>query len=141
LAQQLPKQIIDTTAQSVEIIISRTQPRIEACCYVKLWNGWMDGTIRVQSRLDVHSDVRFRETYESTTVLGQDQPLTLPTPIQYGRDLYITYLDEDLLIVRDGSGVPEVLVRKEKQFRKNWGVEPSAIDDLVPPGDGVDANF
>ena len=36
----------------------------------------------------------------------------LPQAAQYSRDLYVTYVDEDLLVVRDASGVPEVLVRK-----------------------------
>jgi hypothetical protein len=44
-------------------------------------------------------------------VLGQN--VDIPEALQYSRDLYIAYLDEDILIVRDGSGVPEILVRKK----------------------------
>ena len=141
LAQQLPNQLIDTSDRSVEITISRSQPRIEASCSVKLFNGALDGTVKVTANLDVMSDVRFRETYESTTIMGQESPFTIPKQLQYSRDLYITYLDDDLLIVRDATGVPEILVRQSKQFMKDWGIEPNMVDDMVPPGDGDDANF
>lgn len=141
LAQQLPNPLIDTSDQSVEITISRSQPRITASCPVKLFNGAVDGTVQVTAHLDVLSDVRFRETYESTTILGQESPFPIPKPLRYSRDLYITYLDDDLLIVRDATGVPEILVRPSKQFMKDWGIEPNMVDDMVPPGDGDDANF
>lgn len=147
LAQRLPKQLVDLTtsekpsSSQLEITISRTQPRIEASVGVKLLGGVVSGTVSVKARLEVESDIRLRETYESVTVLGQSSPFNIPQVLQYARDLYVTYLDDDLLIVRDGSGVPEVLLRKEKQFQRNWGTEPSAIDDMVPPGDGEDARF
>jgi hypothetical protein len=38
----------------------------------------------------------------------------LPEFLQYSRDLFVTYVDEDLLVVRDGSGIPELLVRPYK---------------------------
>ena len=141
LAQQLPNPLIDTTERSVEITISRSQPRIEASCGVKLFNGAVEGTVQVTAHLDVMSDVRFRETYESATIMGQAAPFLIPKPLRYSRDLYITYLDDDLLIVRDATGVPEILVRQSKQFMKDWGIEPNMVDDMVPPGDGDDANF
>jgi hypothetical protein len=50
------------------------------------------------------------ETYEAASLLGQN--VDLPQAVQYARDLYVTYLDEDILVVRDGSGVPEILMRK-----------------------------
>ncbi len=50
------------------------------------------------------------ETYESASLLGQS--VDLPQAVQYARDLYITYLDDEIMVVRDGSGVPEILMRK-----------------------------
>jgi hypothetical protein len=49
------------------------------------------------------------ETYESAYVLGQK--IDLPDVLKYSRELYVTYLDEDVLVVRDASGTPEILVR------------------------------
>ena len=94
---------ISTTA------ISREQPRIEASVPVKFLGG-TENEVVVAARLDVDSSVRLTETYESATVLGNS--IDLPQAVQYSRDLYVTYVDEDLLVVRDASGVPEVLVRK-----------------------------
>ena len=54
--------------------------------------------------------MRFTETYESASVLGQ--MVDLPEALQYSRDLYVSYVDEDILVVRDGAGIPEILIRK-----------------------------
>jgi hypothetical protein len=132
LAQGLPRPLIDAGGD-VEITISRSQPRVEASAKVKFLGG-AESSVKVQCRLEVQSDVRLRETYESFSVL--DQPsVAIPEALQYSRDLYVTYLDEDLLVVRDASGVPEVLTRKDKTFRNNWGNEPSSFQDMGPPGE------
>jgi hypothetical protein len=129
LAQKLPAALVDVG--DLEISISRQQPRVEASIDVKLFGG-AESTIKVTAGMDVESDIRLRETYESASVL--DRNVELPQALQYSRDLYVTYVDEDLLIIRDASGVPEVLVRKEKSFSKNWGTEPSDYD-MSPPGE------
>jgi hypothetical protein len=121
------------------ITIRRDQPRVEASLSLKLFNGVIDSQVTVQAKLESVSAMRLRETYETVTIMGRTQEL--PTPFQYARDLYVTYVDDDLLVVRDASGVPEILVRQEKRFQRNWGVEPSAKMDMNPPGDGEDAKF
>jgi hypothetical protein len=137
LAQQLPSNLVKVG--DLEISISREQPRIEAKVDVQFF-GLSAEDVVVKARLDVRSGVRFSEIYESATVLGNT--VDLPAQVQYARDLYVTYVDEDLLVVRDASGVPEVLVRKQKTFVDNWGTEPSALDDMVPPGDdGIDTDL
>mmetsp|Transcript_4415 Transcript_4415/g.9786 ORF Transcript_4415/g.9786 Transcript_4415/m.9786 type:complete len:283 (+) Transcript_4415:87-935(+) len=107
LAQKLPAQLVELG--DLEISISRTQPRIEAKIDAKLFGGSED-SIEVKSRLDEVSGLRFTETYESAAVLGQT--VDIPDALQYSRDLYVSYVDEDILVVRDGAGVPEILVRK-----------------------------
>jgi len=108
LASTLPSGIVDVG--ELEISISREQPRIEAKVDVQFLGGASNDVV-VKARLDTASSIRLTETYESAAVLGQT--IDLPQAIQYSRDLYIAYLDEDILIVRDGSGVPEILVRKQ----------------------------
>jgi len=108
LASTLPKGLVETG--DLEIAISREQPRIEAKIDVTLLGG-SSNSVLVKARLDSLSDVRLTETYEAATVL--DQAIDLPQALQYSRDMYITYLDEEILVVRDGSGVPEILVRKQ----------------------------
>jgi len=108
LAQNLPSALCETGDLSISV--NREQPRIEANIGVKFLGG-SENEISVKARLDVESAVRFTETYESATVLGQSYEL--PEAVQYSRELIVTYVDEDLLVVRDASGVPEILVRKE----------------------------
>jgi hypothetical protein len=71
--------------------------------------GGASNEVLVKTNLDIVSDVRMTETYESASVLGQK--IDLPQALQYSREFYITYLDEDVLVVRDASGTPEILVR------------------------------
>jgi len=108
IAQNLPTALCETG--DLTITVSREQPRIEANIGVKFIGG-IENEISVKARLDVYSSVRFTETYESATALGQN--VEIPDALQYSRELMVTYVDEDILVVRDASGIPEVLVRKE----------------------------
>jgi hypothetical protein len=107
LAQKLPSQLVELG--DLEISISRGQPRIEAKIDVTLLGGNTEEIV-VKARLEEDSGLRFTETYESASVLGQT--VDIPEALQYSRDLYVSYVDEDVLVVRDSSGVPEILVRK-----------------------------
>eukprot|EP00538_Stauroneis_constricta_P001062 CAMPEP_0119557330 /NCGR_PEP_ID=MMETSP1352-20130426/9034_1 /TAXON_ID=265584 /ORGANISM="Stauroneis constricta, Strain CCMP1120" /LENGTH=293 /DNA_ID=CAMNT_0007604419 /DNA_START=20 /DNA_END=901 /DNA_ORIENTATION=- len=132
LAQKLPKQLV--TVGDLSISISREQPRIEAKVDVQFFGGSKSAVV-VKAKLEAESEVRLRETYESAKVANQ--VIDIPEALQYSRDMYVTYVDEDILVVRDASGIPELLVRQEKTFSKNWGTEPGAVDGLVPPGEDV----
>ncbi|GKZ00709.1 hypothetical protein MPSEU_001022900 [Mayamaea pseudoterrestris] len=129
LAQQLPSALVEILGD-LTLTIRRDQPRVEASMDVKLLFGNVQSTVKVQTKLEAQSSMRLRETYESAKLLDQNVPV--PQALQYTRDLYITYLDDDLLVVRDASGVPEVLVRK--QFRTTSVREPDSLDGLTPPG-------
>ena len=135
LAKQLPSNLVDIVG-SLDITISREAPRVEGQVTVKTLLGG-ESSVKVKSNLEVVSDIRLRETYESATVLGGNV-VDLPGFMQYSREFYVTYLDEDLLVIRDGSGVPELLIRKEKSFTRNWGSEPTSVDDNLSPGEEDD---
>mmetsp|Transcript_27753 Transcript_27753/g.59324 ORF Transcript_27753/g.59324 Transcript_27753/m.59324 type:complete len:320 (+) Transcript_27753:133-1092(+) len=132
LAKELPSNLVDIVG-SPDITISREAPRVESEVTLKTLLGG-ESSVKVKSNLEVVSDIRLRETYESATVLG-GQVVDLPGFMQYTREVYITYLDEDMLVIRDGSGVPELLIRKEKSFTRNWGIEPITVDDNLAPGE------
>jgi len=136
LAKQLPSGLVDIVG-SPDITISREAPRVEGQVTVKTLVGG-ESSVNVKSNLEVVSDIRLRETYESATGFG-GRVVDLPGFMQYTRDVYVTYLDEDLLVIRDGSGVPELLIRKEKSFTRTWGDEPITIDDNLAPGEEDDA--
>jgi len=120
LAQQLPSNLVKV--DDLEISLSRDQPRVEAKVQVGFFGQTPQQEVVVRAELMAQSGVRLEEVYESATVLGQS--IDIPTQLKYSRDIYVTYVDDDLLIIRDDSGVPEVLVRKEKVFMDNWGVDP-----------------
>jgi hypothetical protein len=129
LAQKLPFNMVNVG--DLEISICREQPRVMAKVDVKSFLG--ESSVVVKAQLEVESDVRLRETYESATVA--DRVVELPDLLRYSREIYVTYLDEEILVVRDGSGIPELLVRKEKTFSRNWGTDPSGVDDTLAPGE------
>lgn len=122
IAKKLPTSFVDIPG--LEISISREQPRVQAT--VDLTSIFGRVSVEVIAKLEIESDVRMRETYESTSAMGSR--VEFPEALQYSRVLYVTYVDEDILIIRDDSGVPELLVRKDKSFSKNWGKDPDESD-------------
>ena len=62
---------------------------------------------------------------------GRD--VDVPANLRYSRKLYVTFLDDELMIMRDESGVPDVLLRK--------GAPEGAptVDEGVPSTDDEDA--
>ena len=56
---------------------------------------------------------RLTETFVSAQV-GSLRDIKLPDFVKngYSRDVIVTYLDEDLMIVRDSLGSPEILLRQ-----------------------------
>eukprot|EP00526_Cylindrotheca_closterium_P014745 CAMPEP_0113649424 /NCGR_PEP_ID=MMETSP0017_2-20120614/26258_1 /TAXON_ID=2856 /ORGANISM="Cylindrotheca closterium" /LENGTH=284 /DNA_ID=CAMNT_0000561789 /DNA_START=55 /DNA_END=909 /DNA_ORIENTATION=- /assembly_acc=CAM_ASM_000147 len=108
LASKLPAALV--SVGDLKINIFEQQPRIQASVDLSLPFG--ESSVQVKAALKTESDIRMRETYESAEVMGNT--IEIPEMLQYSRELYVTYLDEDLLVVRDGSGVPELLVRPSK---------------------------
>ncbi|GMH83993.1 hypothetical protein TrST_g10458 [Triparma strigata] len=119
----------------VQIAISRpgTDPRVTATA--KNAGGSFDGEVTLSCDLLSTGPIRLKETYQTLkSPLGEFQ---IPKALQYSRPLYVTYLDDDLLVLRDESGVPEVLSRMgvESSSEKDPGsvdvsdvVEPEAVD-------------
>jgi len=62
-----------------------------------------------------------------------------PPPLELRRTLLVTYLDEELMIVRDESGAPEVLVRELVPVATEAALFPGA-DSSVAGAEEPDAN-
>jgi len=58
------------------------------------------------------SAVRLREVFIEGEAFGMRS--LLPGPLSFSRQLIVSYLDDEMCILRDESGVADVLVRKEK---------------------------
>jgi len=98
------------------------------------------GDLTLTSTIDRVNGGCFTETYKD---ISGPFTLDIPGAARYKRDLFVTYLDEEVMIVRDGSGVAEVLVRTssspesategEEVAGGDWGI--TDIDEDVPPVD------
>lgn len=130
LIRMFPDDLVSIS--DVDITISRDQPRAESKSTVQVANSKFD--VKIQSTVEVESDVRVKETY--TTVKVGDNQVDIPDAVKYSRRLYVTYLDDDLMVVRDESGIPEILVRKSMEFLVESTGEPSFADDDLAPGAG-----
>jgi hypothetical protein len=94
-------------ASNLTITISSVQPRVKASSTISIGNFKTD--IDVITELDAVSGTVLKETYKSGKIGSLDIPLTsLPL---LNRELVVSYVDEDILIVRDFLGSPEVLRR------------------------------
>ncbi|GMH78222.1 hypothetical protein TL16_g07716, partial [Triparma laevis f. inornata] len=116
---------------SVQIAISRpgTEPRVTATA--KSNGGSFDSEITLNADLQTAGPIRLKETYQSLkSPLGEFE---IPKALQYSRPLYVTYLDDDLLVLRDESGVPEVLSRAGVESSSEK--DPGSVDvsDVVEP--------
>ena len=97
--------IID--ASSLTLTISPTQPRVKASSTINV--ATIKTNVQVVTELEATSSVRLKETYKS----GKIGPIEIPlSAIPYlHRELVVSYLDKDMLIVRDILGSPGILKR------------------------------
>lgn len=117
--------------EAITLTINRDQPRVEAAVKASLFGT--QAQVKVRTRLEQKSDMRLQEVYEEAEVAGVTIPI--PARLQPRRTLYITYLDDDIMIARDDTGAPDLLIRKQKDFRFNTGT-PSTSEDDSSPGSG-----
>ncbi|CAM9591832.1 unnamed protein product [Ascophyllum nodosum] len=117
--------------KGVTLTIKRDQPRVEAAVKASIFG--LETEVKVRTRLEVRSEMRLEEVYEEAEIAGFKLPI--PARIQPRRNLFITYLDDDVVIARDDSGAPDLLIRKDKVFPFNTGT-PSTSEDDASPGSG-----
>mmetsp|Transcript_10694 Transcript_10694/g.32901 ORF Transcript_10694/g.32901 Transcript_10694/m.32901 type:complete len:268 (+) Transcript_10694:77-880(+) len=131
-ARLLPDSFADVGA--LEVAITRDQPRVTATSSIS-FAGLGAQEFKVATTLEAETGLRLKETYASLTAFGRD--VDVPANLRYSRKLFVTYLDEDLLITRDESGVPDVLLRKggvEGAMLPDEGVPSTDDEDDVAPG-------
>lgn len=105
-ARQLPDQLVQL--DDVELDISPSQPRAKATAKGTL-AGRSNAEVSILCDLEVVGDNHLRERYTSVEIDGRS--FNLPEQLRYSRDLYLAFLDDDLLVCRTSSGTPEILLR------------------------------
>ena len=87
--------------------------------------------ITFRANLAPRSAVTLKEDFVEAEAFGQRQ--LLPGPLSFSRSLFVSYLDDDLMIVRDDAGAPSVL-RRALKFPA--ATDMSFSDDDAAPGAG-----
>jgi hypothetical protein len=108
--------------QDTYLTISANQPRATAEVKVRVLS--FDNTIKLASRLEAESAVRIVETYEAAESEYGGVRLPFQSPVEYKRSLLLSYLDNELMVVRDATGRADVLVRADEPSA--WA--PSSLD-------------
>lgn len=89
------------------LTIQATQPRATSEVKVRLLS--FENTVKLASNLEAESATRLVETYDAAEL----DSTGLKLPLQYKRSMLISYLDDEMLVVRDADGRPDVLTRVE----------------------------
>jgi len=91
------------------LTIQPDQPRAISEVKVRLLS--FENTIKLASQLEAESGVRLVETYDSAESEYMSLKLPFQSPVQFKRSVLVSYLDDDMLVVRDSVGRPDILMR------------------------------
>lgn len=92
------------------LTINSVQPRATSSVKVRVLS--LESELKLTSTLEPESAVRLVETYDGFESGTGNLRLPLgSTPRKYSRSLLVSYLDEELLVVRDAAGRPDILSR------------------------------
>jgi len=94
------------------LTIKAEQPR--ATAEVKLRILSFENTVKLSSKLEAESAKRLVETYESAASDYMNLKLPFLSPVEYKRSVLISYLDKEMMVVRDADGRPDVLMRVDE---------------------------
>ena len=121
--------------QDTFLTIGTEQPRATSETQVRILS--FENTIKLSSRLEAESAVRLVETYDQAASDYMDLKLPLTSsPASYKRSVLVSYLDDEMMVVRDALGRPDVLVRidalEEKGAPSSLGGEDTNTDEEAP---------
>merc|ERR1712046_498744 len=89
-------------------------------------------TCILRNTLEVESDCRMREIYCEAEVAGQG--VAVPEALRYERLLFITYVDEELMVVRDETGAADILRRGSPlPVVEETIAEPDVVEVITEP--------
>merc|ERR1712046_437477 len=128
VANRLPTELVRTS--SIMLSISPEQPRVETKVDITLMNSTQ--TCILRNTLEVESECRLRDTYYEAEVAGQG--VAVPEALRYERLLFITYVDEELMVVRDETGAPDILKRTSPPpVDEEVVAEPEIVEVVTEP--------
>ncbi|KAG8461405.1 hypothetical protein KFE25_010592 [Diacronema lutheri] len=122
LAAAAPKSPSGATLLDVgetTLTITRNQPRVEASLKVRVLS--LENTIKLFTTLEAKTGSVLVEEYKEVESDLFGIKLPLQAPASFSRSIVVSYLDDDLLIVRSLGGAPDVLVRMDKEWSAPGG--------------------
>ena len=122
LLTKLPAQAVEVQPE-ITLTIRADQPRGEVSAKVKAFGSQTYET-KIRTSLEAETDLRIKEVYMDAEALGRE--ISLPAPLRFERNLYITYLDDELLIARDETGSPDVFTKVLAVEEPEQGEAPAA---------------
>lgn len=128
LANRLPNNLVQVKTVSLEI--SQLPGESRASMELRLLDGQTEADVQLACELVAAGPTKLLETAKEVRINNGD-PVTFPEQLRYTRDLYVTYLDSDLLIARDATGSPDILVR-ESQY-ESVAAEPVEVVNPEAP--------
>jgi hypothetical protein len=133
VAQGLAKLPFDAASlSSVTVTIQSPdagQPRVAAEAAINILGN--SATVTLRANLAPRSDIALREDFVEVEAFGQRG--MLPGPLAVSRNLFVSFVDDEYLIIRDDTGLPNVLKRLVKFPDAS---EPSFDEDDSAPGAG-----
>jgi len=127
LANRLPDNLVQVKTVALEITQLPGESR--ATMGVRLLDGQTEADVQLNCELVAAGPTKLIETGKDV-IINNGQTVSIPEQLRYTRDLFVTYLDSDLLVVRDATGSPDILVRESQA--EQW---PEVIDkvEVVDP--------
>lgn len=129
VANRLPDNLVEVKMLSLDI--SRLPGESRATLALRLLNGQTDSDVELVCDLAADGPAKLIETGKEV-ILNKQAPVEIPSQLRYTRDLFVTYLDSELMIARDATGSPDILVRDTSAV---WEpvIQPEVIVETTAP--------
>lgn len=108
LANRLPDNLVQVKMVQLKI---PSLPGESTATMGLVLGGQTNANVELNCELVATGPAKLTETGKEVIYDG-GSPVQVPEQLQYSRDLVVTYIDDQLLVVRDATGSPDILIRE-----------------------------
>lgn len=118
LANRLPDNLVQVKTVSLEVMgrPAGADGQSRATLALRLLDGQQETDIDLICELAAAGPNKLiekgKEVRLNAGTLNMGTPVNIPEQVRYTRDLIVTYLDDEILVARDATGSPDILVRE-----------------------------
>lgn len=128
VANRLPDNLVEVKMLKLDITPLPGESR--ATLALRLLNGQSDSDVELVCDLEAGGPTKLVETGKEV-IFNKGSPVSIPTQLRYTRDLVITYLDDEIMVARDATGSPDILVREKPAWEPATVVEPELVTPVI----------